>query len=260
MTENINIHPSAIVAPDVRIGDNVMIGPFVIIEEDVEINSGSLILSGSVLSTGTRIGNNCRIGPNSVIGTNPQDLKYAGEKTYTFIGDKTVVREFATINRGTSATGKTVVGSDSLIMTYSHVAHDCRIGDHVIMSNAVQLGGHVEIDSWVVLGGVAKVHQFCKVGKHAMVGADVYAVKDIAPYTLIGRKPPQVEGINKVGLRRRGFTNDQIAEIQKFYDILLFSGYNNRDGVAKFLQRHEPSDIVNECIEFIENSTRGIYR
>ncbi len=255
------IHSTAIVSEKATIGENVTIGPFSIINDDVVIGDNTEIRSNVVLANGSRIGKDCVICNGAVIATEPQDLKFKGESTYAYVGDRTVVREFATINRGTDSTGITKVGSDCLVMTYSHVAHDCVVGDHVIMSNLVQLAGHVTIQDWVVLGGVAKVHQFCTVGAHSMIGADVLLVKDVAPYTLIGRKPPQVEGINKVGLRRRGFENDTIVKIQSFFDTLLFSGFNNRDGIANY-KSNNPELIpeVADCISFIEKSTRGIYR
>lgn len=256
---NINVHPTAIVSPNAKIGENVEIGPFAIIEDDVVIGNGTKIMAGAYIANGARIGNDCRIFQYAVIATEPQDLKYENEKSEVFIGDRTVIREFATIHRATS-TGKTTVGSDCLIMAYCHVAHDCIVGNHVIMSNVTQLAGHVVIEDWVNLGGVSKVHQFCKVGCHAMVGADVKIVKDVAPYTLIGRVPPQVESVNKVGLRRRGFAPEIIQEIEAFYDTVLFSGYNNRDGINKFLERGDVSAEVRHCIDFILNSTRGIHR
>ncbi len=255
------IHPTAIVSNKATIGENVKIGAFSIIDDDVVIGDNTEIRSNVVLANGSRIGKDCIICNGAVIATEPQDLKFKGEATYAYVGDRTVIREYATINRGTDSTGETKVGSDCLIMTYCHVAHDCVVGNHVVMSNLVQLAGHVTIEDWVGLGGVAKIHQFCTVGAHAFVGADVLAVKDVAPYTLIGRKPAQVEGINKVGLRRRGFENDTINKIQSFYDTILFSGFNNRDGIANYKEKN--SEVVPEvqlCIDFIEKSTRGIYR
>ncbi len=257
---NDNIHFSAIVSEKAIIGKNVKIGSNAIIEDDVIIGENCEIRAGAIIANGARIGNNVKIFSYAIISAEPQDLKYDNEKTYTYIGDNTVVREFATINRGTEATGKTVVGADCLIMTYCHIAHDCELGNNIIISNAVQLGGHVVIEDWVVLGGVAKIHQFCKVGKHSMVGADTKIVKDVAPYTLVDRKPAQVEGINKIGLKRRGYSNELIKEIEQFYDTILFSGYNNKDGINLFSKREVISDEVQHCIDFIQNSVRGIHR
>jgi UDP-N-acetylglucosamine acyltransferase len=254
------IHPTAIVSDKAIIGNNVTIGPFSIIEDDVQIGDNCEIRSSVVIGNGARIGNNVKIFAGAVISTEPQDMKFDGEQTFTIIGDNSIIREFATINRGTKETGKTQIGSNCLIMAYCHIAHDCIIGDNVIMSNVVQIAGHVVVEDWVILGGVAKIHQFCKVGRHSMVGADVKIVKDVAPYTLVDRKPAQVEGVNKIGLRRRGFEADTINEIELFYDTLLFSGLNNSDGIAKFLQKGETCPEVRYCIDFIKNSVRGIHR
>ena len=255
-----NIHPQAIVSNLARIGENVSIGPFAIIEDDVEVGDNSEIRSGAVLANGARLGKNVRVFSNAVISTEPQDLKFEGESTLTIIGDGTTIREFATINRGTKETGKTQVGNNCLIMSYCHVAHDCVLGDNIVMSNVCQLGGHVVIEDWVVIGGVSKIHQFCRVGKHSMIGADTKVVKDVAPYTLIDRKPAQVEGINKIGLRRRGYNQEIINVIEKFYDTLIFSGFNNRDGIKEFQKHNALSDEINYCINFIESSVRGIHR
>ncbi|MBX3043751.1 MAG: acyl-ACP--UDP-N-acetylglucosamine O-acyltransferase [Candidatus Kapabacteria bacterium] len=254
------IHSTAIVSEKAKIGANVKIGAFTIIEDDVEIGDNCEIRSSVIIADGARIGNNCKIYAGAILSTEPQDLKFDGEPTYVRIGDNTVVREFATINRGTNETGETVIGSNCLIMAYCHVAHDCHIGNNVIISNITQLAGHVNIEDWVVLGGAAKIHQFCTVGKHSMVGADCKVVKDVPPFTLVDRKPAQVEGVNKVGLRRRGFSKETIQEIEQFYDTILFSGFNNRDGIAKFNERKQICDDVKYCIDFIENSVRGIHR
>jgi len=255
------IHQTAIISPNAKIGNNVKIGPFSIISDDVEIGDNTLIYNNVVLENGARIGKDCKLFPFSVISTDPQDLKYNGEPTFAYIGDRTVVREYATINRGTTATGKTTVGSDTLIMAYSHVAHDCEIGNNVVISNSTQLAGHVVIGDWVIIGGVVKVTQFTHVGKHSFLGADCKITKDVAPFTLIGREPAQVEGINKVGLKRRGFTTEDIDEIQDFYDLLIFSGLNNSDGIEKFRKsRDVVSENVEYCINFIKNSKKGILR
>lgn len=257
---NVMIHPSAIVSPKAQIGENVSIGAFSIIEDDVIIGNNCEIRSSVVIANGAEIGNNVKIFHGAVIATEPQDLKYKNERTRVKIGDNTEIREYATINRATIATYETNVGSNCLIMTYCHVAHDCRVGDNVIISNASQLGGHVEIEDWVILGGVTKVHQFCKIGMHAMVGADVKITKDVPPFSLIGREPARVEGINKVGLRRRGFSKETISGIENFYDTILFSGLNTGDGIKRFVASNEISPEIKHCIDYIEKSSRGIYR
>ncbi len=258
MSENF-IHETAIVSPEAKIGEGVKIGPYSIIESDVEIGSGTEIRSHVVLADGARIGENCRIHTGCVISTEPQDLKYDGEKTYAFIGDNTVLREFVTVNRGTTETGSAKVGSECLIMTYSHIAHDCRVGDKVVMSNSVQLAGHVHIDEQVWLGGVVKIHQFCKIGAHAYVGADLKVVKDIPPYTLVARDPGKIEGVNIIGLHRRGFSSETIKEIQNFYKHILHSGMNVSAGIKSYREHYDISPEIKLCIDFIESSERGIY-
>ena len=253
------IHSTAIVSPKAQLGEGVVVGPHVVIDDDVIIGDGTTIKAHAYIANGARIGKDCRIFQGAVISEEPQDLKYDGAPTTVFIGDRTHIREYVTVHRGTSSE-TTTIGSDCLIMSYCHVAHDCRVGSNVIMSNVTQLAGHVTVEDWVIIGGVAKIHQFCKLGCHSMIGADCKVVKDVSPYTLIGRSPSQVEGINKVGLRRRGFSAELIQEIESFYDTILFSGFNNRDGIAKFLERGTISPEVQHCIDFINNSSRGIHR
>lgn len=255
-------HPTAIVSPKAQIDDNVSIGPYCIIEDDVVIGSGTELIANVYLANGSIIGRNCLLFPGVVISTKPQDLKYDNSPTKVIIGDNNEIREYTTIHRGTQATGKTVIGSNNLLMAYTHIAHDCRVGNNNIFANVVQLAGHVVVEDWVVLGGVVKIHQFCKIGAHAMVGGDVKVTKDIAPFTLVGENPPKVDGINKIGLKRRGFPPEVIKEIESFYNLVFRSGYNNTDGIKKYLEAH-PNGILPEikhCIEFIQLSQRGVYR
>ncbi len=254
------IHPTAIISNKAQLGANVRVGAYSIIEDDVQIGDNTEIRSSVVIGKGTVIGSDNRICASTVIGTEPQDLKYAGEPTTVQIGDRNVIREFVTINRATTATNVTIVGSDNLIMAYCHIAHDCRVGNKIIMSNTSQLAGHVSIQDWAILGAFTKVHQFCRVGEHCMVGADVKAVKDIPPFTLVGREPAKVEGINKVGLKRRGFANSVIFALDDFYKTLIHSGLNNSDAIAKVLESGEPCAEVRRCIDFIQASERGVYR
>lgn len=255
------IHPLASVSPEAKLGTNVEIGPFAVIESDVEIGDGSKISSHVTIMNGSRIGSECSVFPGAVIGAVPQDLKFKGEKTLAIIGDRTVIRECATVNRGTEATGRAIIGKDCLIMAYCHVAHDCTVGDHVIMSNVSQLAGHVTIGNWVILGGLAKVIQFCTIGDHAMIGADCKVTKDVAPYALIGREPAKVEGVNKIGLRRRGFSNEAIDAIQELFSSVFFTGLNTTDGLEEYQRIHpELLPEVLMCIDFIRSSRRGIIR
>lgn len=255
------IHPTSVVSPKATLGAGVTIGPFCVVEDDVVIGDNTTLMSHVVVSNGGRIGADCRIHPGAVIATVPQDLKFKDEASLAIIGDRNVIRECVTINRGTSATGKTVVGNGNLIMAYAHIAHDCVLGSHMVVANAVQLGGHCEIGDWVVIGGVAALHQFTKVGPHAMVGACTKVVKDIPPYVLTGREPMVIEGLNKIGLKRRGFTMDTIDAIENFYDVLFRSGFNVTDGLAAYEER-TPTILpeVKVCIDFIRNSKRGIAR
>jgi len=242
------------------IGENTIIEPLAIIEDDVIIGDNCIIQSGAKICNGARIGSNVKVYSYAVVSGEPQDLKYKGEKTYTYIDNNSTIREFATVNRGTIETGMTKVGKNCLIMSYCHIAHDCILGDNVILSNVTQLAGHVVLEDWVIMGGVSKVHQFCKIGKHSMIGADTKIVMDVAPYTLVDGNPARVETINKIGLKRRGFPSEIISEIEEFYDTLLFSGLNNKDGISKFLERKQVSEEVLYCIDFIKNSKRGIHR
>lgn len=260
MIQDTLIHQTALVSPKATIGTGVRIGAFSIVEDDVIIGDDADIRSSVVIANGARIGNECVIFSGSIIGTAPQDLKYCGQPTEVFIGARTVVREYATINRGTQATGKTTVGEDCMIMAYCHVAHDCTLGNHVIMANLTQLAGHVTIEDWVILSGAAKILQFCTVGKHAMIGADTKITKDVAPFLIVDGKPPKVGNINQVGLSRRGFSREEIADIDAFYTTLLRSGLNTSDGIAKVLETETPSYHVYEAIEFIIKSKKGIHR
>ncbi len=254
------IHPTAIVSPKAELGKSVKIGAFSIIEDNVIIEDNTEIRSSVVIANGARIGKDCKIFSNAIISTEPQDLKFEGEETFVFIGDRNVIREFVTINRATKETGKTVIGNDNLLMAYTHVAHDCVFGNNIIMSNVSQIAGHVHIEDWVIFGAYSKVHQFCTVGRHSMLAAGVKIVKDVPPFVLIGREPAKIEGINKIGLRRRGFSNELIDEIEVFYNTILYSGLNNKDGIAEYSKKENIPDEIQKCIQFIEDSKRGIHR
>jgi UDP-N-acetylglucosamine acyltransferase len=218
------IQPLAYVSPEAKLAQNVMIDPFVTIHKNVEIGEGSWIASNVTIMEGARIGKNVKIFPGAVISAIPQDLKFDGEPSLTIIGDNTVIRESVTINRGTSASGKTIIGSNCLLMAYVHVAHDCVVGENSILANAVQLAGHVEIGESAILGGLSAVHQFVKIGSHVMISGGSLVRKDVPPYSKAAREPLSYEGVNSIGLRRRGFTSEKIAEIQEIYRILYLRG------------------------------------
>jgi UDP-N-acetylglucosamine acyltransferase len=257
MTETL-ISPRADVDPGATIGEGVRIGPFAVIEADVEIGDGVEILPHAHISSGSRIGRDCRIFTGAAIGGVPQDLKFAGEQTHVIIGERTVVREYVTIHRGTSAHGRTVVGSDCLLMAYCHVAHDCEIGDRVIMANAVQLGGHVRIDDWAIIGGLTGVHQFERIGCHAMVGAGFRVMKDVPPYALAGNQPLGFSGVNVIGLQRRGFSDETIDTIRQAYRLIYQSGLNMGEGVERLASSFSGVAEVDEILEFFRTSERGV--
>lgn len=252
--------PLAYVHPAAKIASNVVIDPFVTIDQNVEIGEGTRIGSNVTIMEGARIGKNCTIFPGAVIGAIPQDLKFRGEETLAIVGDNTTLRECVTINRGTAAKGKTVVGSNCLIMAYSHVAHDCIIGDNVIISNATQIAGEVIVDNHAVIGGGTLIHQFCHIGPHVMIQGGALVNKDIPPYVKAAREPIAYAGINSIGLRRRNFTNEQIRDIQEIYRYLYLSGLNNTDAVERIEAELPATKERDEIILFVRNSKRGIIR
>lgn len=252
--------PLAVVHPNAIIGKNVTIDPFVVIEEDVVIGDNCRIFSHAVILDGTRVGSDCQIFPGAVISGIPQDLKFAGEKTTVEIGNNTTIRECVTINRGTKAKGKTVVGSDCLIMAYAHIAHDCLIKDFVIIGNSCQIAGEVEIDDHAIISGGSLIHQFVRISQHVMVQGGSRIGKDIPPYTLIGRDPIVYCGINIVGLRRRGFTNEQVFLIQDIYRTLYTRGLNNTDAINCIETEYAASVERDLILDFIKSSKRGIVR
>lgn len=248
------IHPAAKIAP------SVVIDPFVTIEQNVEIGEGTRILSNVTILEGARIGKNCTIFPGAVIGAIPQDLKFRGEETTAIIGDNTTIRECVTVNRGTAAKGKTVVGSNCLIMAYSHVAHDCVVGDNVIISNASQLAGEVVVDNYAVIGGGTLVHQFCHIGPHVMIQGGALVNKDIPPYVKAAREPIAYAGVNSIGLRRRNFSNETIRDIQEIYRYLYLSSMNVSEAIERIEAELPATKERDEIILFVKNSKRGIIR
>ncbi len=246
-------HPQSNVNPDASIGKDVKIDAFVTVEEDVIIGDGTWIGPNAVIMKGSRIGKNCKIFPGAVIAGEPQDLKFKGEYSTVEIGDNTSIHEFATINRGTSAKGKTVIGSNCLLMSYTHVAHDCSIGDNCIMGSYAGLAGEVEVDNFAIISPGTLVHQFVRIGAHVMIQGGSKVTKDIPPFILAGREPLTYTGINSVGLRRRNFSNTIIYEIQEVYRILYQRNLNISDAVD-FIETNLPaSNERDEVILFIRN-------
>lgn len=254
------IHQLAVVDKRAKIKKNVVVEPFTTIAADVEIDEGTWIGPNVTIMDGVRIGKKCMIFPGTVIGAIPQDLKFDGEDSQVFIGDYTTVRECVTINRGTKALGFTKIGDHCLIMATSHVAHDCIIGDHVIIVNGCGIAGHVEIGDYTIMGGLSAVHQFGKIGKHVMISGGTLVRKDIPPYIKVAREPMSYAGINSVGLRRRGFSNEKIFEIQRIYRAIFQMKMNVSQAVSYVEKEMLPTVERDEIITFILNSPRGIVR
>ena len=256
------IHPLATVHPGAKLADSVEVGPYAFIDDNVEIGEGTKVLPHATIFSYVKIGKDCSVFPGAVVGAIPQDLKYDGEVSYVEIGDRVNIRECATINRGTKASGKGVtrIGSDTLIMSYVHVAHDCCVGNHCILTSYVGIAGETDVDDWAIIGGGTKVHQFSHIGTHAMVGGNTGINKDIPPYSLCGRLPVVYAGVNLVGLRRRGFDSDVIRNIKDIYDVLYFQGYNISDGCTRVEDGFPDSEEKAKILEFIRNSKRGIVR
>lgn len=243
-----------------QIAENVQIDHFSVIHDDVVIGENTWIGSNVTIYPGARIGKNCKIFPGAVISAVPQDLKFADEYTTTVIGDSCTIRECVTINRGTKDKEKTVIGDNCLIMAYCHIAHDCIIGDQVILANAVQLAGHVELGDYAFIGGTSAVHQFVKIGEHAMIGGGSLVRKDVPPFITAAKEPLSYLGLNTLGLRRRGFDNERIAEIQEIYRILFLSGMNFTDAVKSVKQQFKTTADSTSILNFFMQSKRGIIK
>lgn len=255
-----SFHPLCNIHPEAKIGNHVTIEPFATIHRDVVIEDGSWIGPNVVIFDGARIGKNVKIYPGASISAVPQDLKFAGEKTETFIGDNTVIREYVTISKGTNDKFKTIIGKNCLLMAYVHVAHDCIIGNHCILVNAVQVAGHVTIDDWAIIGGASALHQFVKVGAHVMISGGSLVRKDVPPFTKAAREPLSYAGINAIGLRRRGFSSEKISEIQEIYRYIFLKGINNTKALDIIEQSITQSEERDYILNFIKGSERGIIK
>lgn len=253
-------HSTAIVSPKAQIADDVKIGPYSVIEDDVVIAKGTIIDSHVSIKDGARIGQNVKIYHSAAVAGPPQDLKFAGEKSELIIGDNTVIREFVTLNRGTKAHGKTEIGKNCLLMAYSHVAHDCIIGDEVILANSIQMGGHVEIGDYAIIGGATVIHQFSLIGEYAMVGGGFRITQDILPYSTVAGYPLRCLGLNSIGLKRRGFSEDTIAVLKKLFRFLMSKKMNTSQAMAKIDDEIEKIPEVVKVLELIKNSDRGVVK
>jgi UDP-N-acetylglucosamine acyltransferase len=254
------IHSTAVIDPAARVPESCSVGPYCLIGPDVELGESCELISHVVVQGPTRIGSHNRIFPFASIGLEPQDLKYKGEPTRLEIGDYNVIREYVTINRGTAGGGGiTRTGSHCLFMAYAHVAHDCSVGDHVIMANAATLAGHVTIEDWAVVGAFSPVHQYVRVGAHSYIGGGSIVIKDVLPFSMtVGERETHAFGVNSVGLKRRGFTAERISKLQHAYRVLLNSNLNTTQALDKLRSEGDRSEDVNRLIEFIEKSQRGI--
>ena len=255
-----NIDSRADVSAKAEIGDDVTIGPFAVVEAGAVIGDRTSIAANAFIATGARIGKENVIHYGAVIGHVPQDLKYKNEITTCELGDRNVIREYATLHRATVVTKRTIIGSDNLIMAYAHVAHDCVLGNNIIMSNASGLAGHVHVDDFVIIGGIAPVHQFVHIGAHVMIGGGVGVRKDIPPYIRAAGEPSVFAGLNSIGLRRRGFSRETIDALHKTYGILYNSNLNVSQAVAKIQEESELLKYpeVQAVLKFIATSKRGI--
>jgi UDP-N-acetylglucosamine acyltransferase len=255
---SVTIHPTALVDPGAELGPGVTIGPRAILGPGVRVGAGTEIGPGVLVERNTEIGEGCRIFQGAVLGTDPQDLKFQGEETWLRVGDRTQIREYATLNRGTSASGETVVGNDCLLMAYVHVAHDCVLGDHIIISNATQMAGHVTIDDWAIISGLVAMHQFVRIGRHAFIGGLSRIAQDVAPFCRVSGNPPKIYGLNTVGLERRGFPPASRAALKKAYRMLFHSELNLSQALVRVREELSMEGEVGEFIEFIESSERGV--
>lgn len=248
------------VHPDARIGNNVKIGNFTNIYENVEIGNNCEIAGNVTIYPGARIGDGVKIFPGAVVAAIPQDLKFRGEETIAIIGNGTVLRECVTVNRGTASKGKTVVGENCLIMAYNHIAHDCVIGNKVIMSNACQLAGEVVVDDGAVIGGGSLIHQFCHLGRNIMLQGGALVNKDIPPYVKAAREPISFVGLNTIGLHRNGFSTEDIQIISEIYRVLYLSDLNVTNAIKLIRETLPETKYREEIISFVENSNRGVIR
>jgi UDP-N-acetylglucosamine acyltransferase len=255
------IHKTALVHEKARIDENVEIGPYAIIGEHVSIGSGTRVGAHTVIEGWTEIGRDNRIYQFASIGADPQDLKFGGEESHLKIGDRNMIREFVTLHRGTAeGGGVTVIGSDCLLMAYCHVAHDCILGDRVILANAATLAGHVHIDDHAILGGLCAIHQFTRVGCHVMISGGAMVVQDIPPYTIAQGDRAKTVGINQVGLKRRNFSDEAIRDIKQAYKLMFRSGLRKDEALAQIDAEMKDSKEVAVFTDFIRGSERGVAR
>ncbi len=253
------MHKTAVVAPGAELGQDVQVGPYAIIEAGSRIGDRTTVMAHAQVLFGATVGSDCRIFHGAVVGGIPQDLKYDGSDTVAVIGDNTTIREFVTVNRGSQESDNgTVIGSGTLLMAYIHVGHDTIIGDGVIIANSVQIGGFARIDDYASIGGITPVHQFCRVGTHAFVGGGFRIVQDVPPYILAMGEPLKYAGINSVGLKRRGFSQETRNLIKQAYRYIFRSEYNLHQAIEKIKNGLELIPELRTILEFAEQTERGL--
>jgi len=253
-----SVHSSALIDSSARLAAGVTVGPFAIIEGDVEIGAGTIIESHAVIQSGTRLGKECRVYHGAIVGGRPQDLKYNDEQTFIEVGDRTQIREYATLHRGTVDMTTTHIGSDCLIMSMVHVAHDCQIGDHVILANAVNLAGHCHLEDWVIIGGMVPVHQFVRIGQHAFIGGGVKVTRDVPPFVLAAGEPLKFTGLNRVGLERRGFSGERRRLIKDCYRKIYNSDFNVSQAIEVLQEQYGSEEDAQTIITFVRQAERGL--
>ncbi|MEM6701772.1 MAG: acyl-ACP--UDP-N-acetylglucosamine O-acyltransferase [Acidobacteriota bacterium] len=254
------IHPHAVVDPSAQLGEDVVVGPFAIIGADVQLGDRCQVEPHAVVAGPSHFGSENRFFSHCSVGSDPQDKKFSGEPTYLEVGDRNHFREFCTVNRGTvGGGGRTTMGSDNLMMAYSHVAHDCHVGNEVVFANSGTLAGHVDVGDFAAIGAFCAVHQFCKVGRYAYLGGFTVATKDVLPFSLTVGQRAACVGLNKIGLQRRGFTGDEIKALDRAYKTLLHSKLNTTQALEA-LREGERTSAIDELIEFVETSERGVVK
>lgn len=256
----VSIHPTAIVDTRAELGPGVEVGPYAIIGPHVHLGPGVKVGPHAVIEGRTTLGADCRVFPGACIGLAPQDLKYRDEVTWLEVGARTVIREYATLHLATEEGNRTTVGSDCLLMAYTHVAHNCTVGDRVILANSVNLAGHVTIEDWAIVGGVTPIHQFVRIGCHSMIGGGSRIPQDVAPYALVAGNPPQLAGLNRIGLERRGFTPEAIKSLKHAFRTLFRSGLLLNEAVARVRQEEPDLPEIRHLLEFVQSSHRGVTR
>jgi UDP-N-acetylglucosamine acyltransferase len=252
------VHPTALIDPSAELAPGVVVGAPPPVGPHMRVGARTRIGSHVLIERDTTVGEECTLHQGAVLGTDPQDLKYMGEPTVLVVGDRTVIREYASLNRGTIASGVTRVGSDCMLMAYTHVAHDCHLGNHVILSNAVNMAGHVSIGDWAIVGGLTPIHQFVRIGAHAFVGGATRVAKDVPPYVKAAGSPMELYGLNSVGLQRRGIPDDVRRELKRAYRLFFASNHNVAQALARAREELRALPEVEVFLSFFENTERGV--